>query len=303
MPTPVNDTAGPAPAGHREVGGGARHTIHRFASHGPGSVNSFWVETPNAVVVFDAQRQLSQARLALAELRRLSKPIAAIIVSHEHPDHVGGLPVFADAAGPGTPILASAETRANIAADGAGFLRLARTVLGDDFPASPTLPTGTFAHGDTLEFDGLAFRVHEFGPCEARSMTALRVGDGGELLAADIAANGMTPFLLEGHVLRWIDQLERFPADLAGALAHPGHGGSAGAGDLVGAQLAYLRFFRDLVADAQVGGAVSERVSAAVVQAVMAAYPGLPPVAEIPGLLTLSVGALARELAAEAAPA
>ncbi len=37
------------------------YTLHAYASPSPGSVNSYWLETPLGIVLIDAQRQLSFA--------------------------------------------------------------------------------------------------------------------------------------------------------------------------------------------------------------------------------------------------
>ncbi|QVI20353.1 MBL fold metallo-hydrolase [Nocardia tengchongensis] len=77
--------------------GTARHrdeappAVGRFASADPGSVNTYWLQAPQGLVVVDTQRSLTDARAALAAVEATGVPIAAILITHSHPDHVGGV--------------------------------------------------------------------------------------------------------------------------------------------------------------------------------------------------------------------
>src|SRR4051812_39512704 len=73
-------------------------TIHSYAApalHTDGSVNTWWIETTRSVVVIDGLRTIPDAQAALAELEKIGKPVKAVFITHPHPDHIGGLGVFA----------------------------------------------------------------------------------------------------------------------------------------------------------------------------------------------------------------
>ena len=55
------------------------------------AVNSYLIETPAAVVAVDAPFLLSDARSFRAQLDALAKPLAGVLVTHGHPDHVNGI--------------------------------------------------------------------------------------------------------------------------------------------------------------------------------------------------------------------
>ncbi|MBC8121851.1 MAG: MBL fold metallo-hydrolase [Gemmatimonadaceae bacterium] len=276
-------------------------TIHSYASPGPGSVNNYWIETERGLLVIDAQRQISHAKTAFGQMAALGKPVLAIFLTHEHPDHIGGTDVFA--AGSAVPIYASAQTRSNIQRDERGFIALAGRVLGSDFPEAVTLPTHTLEPGQVIEIDEVGLQIYEAGAGEAASMTVLHVEGSDVLFSADLIANGMTPFLMEGRLGAWIAQLEA----LRTAFPHvrtiyPGHGPVGPASALIDAQLEYLNFFYGLVVEAVAEDTpLTAGKKAAIVFAMEERYPGHPPVAEIPGLLELGIEPVVRELLARSA--
>lgn len=271
--------------------------IRRFAKPGPGSVNSFAIVTEKVVVLIDGQRELSTAREALAALNPGGSPIAAIFLTHAHPDHFGGIGVFADTAS-GAPLYASAATRAAIAEDRGGYIAKSRQVVGDDLPTRPTLPDHVISGNETVTAGDLRFETREMGSGEADAMTVLYLPESGDLFAGDIVQHQMTAFLLEGRIDAWLAQLDRLKELYPDARTlHPGHGESGPAGDLIAWQRGYLTQFRELVYAEMQGGTVDAEGERRVLAEIRGSYPALEPVAMIPDLLEQDIKAVAGALA------
>lgn len=277
-------------------------SIGIYRSDDPGSVNTFWIRAPQGLIVIDSGRSLSDARKALAIIRRERRPVVAILVTHAHPDHVGGLGVIQDAF-PAAPIYASAADRRIIETDPAGGFRQTREVLGDDYAAEIRRPNRIVRAGQTLRLGGLTIRTAMFGPGEAPSQTLYYVPGGRMLFAGDVVGDRVTPFLLDRRSCGWLQDLarltRRFPR--AGVL-YPGHGHAGRTDELIGAQERYLRRFRRLVRRriAPGGRDITAAERAAVVAAMERAHPGNLPVAgTVFDLLDRNVDAVAAELRSE----
>ena len=68
----------------------------RFASIGSGSRgNGTLVEVGNTIVLVDCGFSATQATKRMAKLGKAPEELAAILVTHEHADHIGGVPALA----------------------------------------------------------------------------------------------------------------------------------------------------------------------------------------------------------------
>jgi glyoxylase-like metal-dependent hydrolase (beta-lactamase superfamily II) len=123
--------------------------------------------------------------------------VVAILLTHPHPDYVGGLGVLHDAF-PTAPIHASQATADWMRADPLGFYGLARQA-DPDYPATLTYPDHTFAPGATLDLGGARFETLELGPGESQTATAYFEPASGDLFSGDVTNNHATPALLEGN--------------------------------------------------------------------------------------------------------
>jgi len=270
--------------------------IGQFASANPGSVNTFWLPAEHGLIVIDAQRSLTDAHQALAQIQATGQPVVAILITHPHPDHVGGIGVLHEAY-PQAPIHASQATVDFMRTDPLGFYQLTRSLPNSDYPAQLTLPDHVLAPGAPI--DGL--ETAEFGPGEATTMTVYYQPATRALFAGDLVADRATPALLEGHTCGWLTELDQLQARFPDAdTLYPGHGAPGNATDLIAKQRDYLHQFRKLVRAALPDG-VSADEQQSIIAEVNRRYPDYPSVASLPTLLEENVKAVARELAADPA--
>src|SRR4051812_32078953 len=82
--------------------------IHTVTAKPQGlSVNGYLVEGPHAVVAVDSALTVSDAKALRERLDALGKPLAAVLLTHGHPDHYNGVAILTDGASL-TPIYATA---------------------------------------------------------------------------------------------------------------------------------------------------------------------------------------------------
>jgi len=280
-------------------------TVHAYVAPpagSDGSVNTYFVETAHGLVVIDGLRTLHEGSAGLVELQKIGKPIEAVILTHPHPDHVGGLGVFAAAAPPGTPVYGSAASRDEIAGDPHGYYALSVATMPGDFPAVPQLPTSLVADGQRTAIDGVDFQFSELGAGEAVSATLVTIPSARIAFGGDLTSDQMMPYLIEGRTKQWLAQLDTLEAAAVSAdRIYPGHGKDGPLVEAVAAQRAYLNTFRSLVDQHRAGtGAVGDEGRAAIFAGMQAMFGDEPPVATVPELFNKNIDAVAQELAAEA---
>ncbi|MCU0868599.1 MAG: MBL fold metallo-hydrolase [Burkholderiales bacterium] len=261
------------------------HTSDATAWH----VNSLIVESRDALLIVDAQLHARDAVEVARRARALGKPVAAVLVTHPHKDHFGGLAALRRRLG-GVPVLANATTRRVLELD-----TLARaTALGTEADLG-WLPEAALVPGDTIDLGDTHVVVDEFVDHEAHRLVALYAPATGDLLAGDLIYAGSHAWLGEGRTAGWIDALlaaqHRWPGV---ARVHAGHGATRD-GDPIAIQMDYLVATRHAVgmamgADGRVDAAGIARIAATLERQ----FPHLGLGQLVPG----NVRAVARELAA-----
>ena len=268
--------------------------IYRHTREGPGSVNSYIVEAQNGVVLIDAQRVLSEAQVVADKIKTIGKPLQAVLVTHPHPDHFGGLAAIIEQF-PDVPVYSSAATAEEMATDSHGFMAATKEAFPDDTPEEYALPTHTFADGDRLTFGDISLVVDEIGPGESETMSMFYSPDSNSLFTGDLVAYAMTPFVLENRLEAWQEQLAAVKAEYGAASPRimPGHGVPGEFSTLLDWQSDYLGTTASLVSQAKEDGSVEDTEIADIIRGIQEAYPDHQPVAGIPNLLELNIRTLA----------
>jgi len=259
--------------------------------------NAYVVEAERSLIVIDTTLTLSEARAFGQKLRALQKPVAAVLITHAHPDHVAGLSVWLS--DPGTPVYALASVdRLLRAIEGPKRVQW-EPVFKDEWVSKWALPNRLVKDGETLTIDGTHFRVHELGPggdCDANSVWIM-TGDPPAVFTGDLVFHGTHSYMADGHTTEWLRNLDFVrPLVPAGAPLYPGHG-DPGDVSLLDAQASYLKFFRDAVRELSRGRTtLSDSEQSELVSQMEARVPG----AKLSFMIGLSANVVAAELAAEA---
>ena len=238
------------------------------------SVNNYWLIGSDGIIVIDAHWRLSEAQRSLTYLRETTdKPIRAILITHGHTDHFGGLPVFVEAADRDVDIYASERTLRDIKNDELGFIANRQEDFGDDFPQKIPLPNRIIEEDITkLEIAGISIQAHTFLFNEASATTVFYVPKQKAVFVGDLVNGETTPVFYQGGIDPWLDQLrqlkERFPE---AETLYPGHGQPGPAQEMIDAEISYLTTFRDLISqalldDSAVSNEEREQIKAALIE-------------------------------------
>jgi glyoxylase-like metal-dependent hydrolase (beta-lactamase superfamily II) len=204
-------------------------TIHRFPTDTQSAfVNAYLVETGSGVVAIDSLLTVSESRGMRAGLERLGKPLLAVLLTHSHPDHYGGLSELV--AGDDVPIIAPQGVIDTIARDDPVKGQILRPMFGDEWAAKRTFPNTPVRDGERLTFDDAVFTVIDLGPSESPHDSPWILGDDERtVFLGDQIYDHKHCYLADGYHQQWLANIEtlrdRFPAD---TVFHVGHGGPVG---------------------------------------------------------------------------
>ena len=274
--------------------GAVRPTIHPYVSQEPLlKANAFIVETDDQVVVVDTTLTMSDSKALKRTINDIGKPIAGILLTHGHPDHVAGTANLAPNGD--IPIYALQSVHDLMAASEQAKHRQWSDLFKDEWIPKWVYPNRIVQGGETVAIAGLDFRVVDLGAGGDSDANGIWLLETGKVAAfvGDFLYNEFHAYMADGSVLRWIANIERLTSLLTQYRAiYVGHGAPTDP-SVLGRQKEYLLTACASVLDATDGTAVFTEASKKKYEASMfARYPGYG----FQFTVAFSADALAKEL-------
>lgn len=207
-------------------------------------VNGYLVEGEDGVVAVDGTLTASGGRALRRKLAETGKPLAAVLVTHAHPDHYGGLVELV--ADDDVDVWAVAGVIEALRRDDVAKDADLRGLLGDEWPRERLLPSRVATPGRPLELAGLTFDVLDLGPGESPHDSVWLLGDDRRtVFAGDEVYHHVHAYMAEGMPDAWLAQIAVLSGELPNdAVLLPGHGEAAERG-LLAWQAEYVRTFTE----------------------------------------------------------
>jgi glyoxylase-like metal-dependent hydrolase (beta-lactamase superfamily II) len=268
------------------------HNTYVYAASEPAFlVNSFLLEGTDSVVAIDAQFLISSAKALRERLDGIGKSLAALILTHPHPDHYNGAATVLVGLG-AVPILATEATDAGIRASAEAKRAYWTPRYGENYPQNFLYPNRILTSGETVTFGGISLKIDDIGPGEASNIVVIHAPETRELFASDLIYSACHPWLAEERSDLWLAQLDMVKARYSDvAVVHAGHGVTKDL-TLIDAQKAYIRAFRKTV-EAQLGGSgLAEGGKAIIHKRMTEQFPGYP----LEFLIDLNTDAMVNEV-------
>jgi glyoxylase-like metal-dependent hydrolase (beta-lactamase superfamily II) len=207
--------------------------------------NAGVVVTDEGVVVIDSLGTPSLGNTLLGRIRTISdKPVARVIVTHYHADHIYGLQVFEEQ---GAEIWAPAGAEKYLRSPNAADRLDERRMSLDPWVNDATHlvePDHYVENQQVFTLGGVRFTVSPVGAAHSDGDLTVYVEPDRVLFSGDIIFEGRVPFMGDANSKHWLDVLQRMENQQLAALV-PGHGAAASNPDQsISSMRRYLDYLR-----------------------------------------------------------
>ncbi len=185
--------------------------IHTYKSQEPMlQVNAFIVEGENELVIVDTTLTMSDSKALKAKAAALDKPIAGILLTHGHPDHIAGtynidpngeLPIYALASV--KKLMENTEQTKHEQWSG---------MFGKEWIPKWIYPNQLMKNNQSISLAGMTFRVLDIGSggdCDANSFWLLE-GENPVAFLGDFIYKNNHTYMADGSILRWLANIEKY---------------------------------------------------------------------------------------------
>jgi glyoxylase-like metal-dependent hydrolase (beta-lactamase superfamily II) len=202
--------------------------IHTYTSVEPMlKVNAFIVEADKELVIVDTTLTMTDSKALKQKADSLGKPVAGIILTHGHPDHVAG--TYNISPGGDIPVYALASVKKLMGDTETAKHQQWSAVFGSEWIPKWVYPNQVVKDGDTVKIAGLNFTVIDIGAggdCDANSLWLLE-DEHEAAFTGDFIYNNNHTYMNDGSILRWLANLERYSPVLKNfSTYYIGHGPS-----------------------------------------------------------------------------
>jgi len=223
--------------------------VHVYQSPEAGIfANAYLVETANHLVVVDSTLLESTSKQLRQQLEQMHKPLAAILITHGHPDHYNGVTNLRG--NDNADVIATKAVDRVIRDHDAAKEQQWRPVFKDEWPLKRTFATRIFADRQSLEVDGVKFTVHDLGPGESDADSYWLVEgkdnhtDSKVAFIGDVVLDHVHAYTTDGHTSLWLANIDKLSKQLKNVpTLYPGHG-DAGDVNLLDWERGYLQAYR-----------------------------------------------------------
>lgn len=202
-------------------------TSHTFVTNNDGRVTIQILEGPTGSILVDSGDATQYSAEARAFAEALGKPIEAVLLSHDHPDHTGGLTSYS-----GLPIFISSGILANI--------------QNGPFPKPDNLGEVQSLDDTEASFGGLNLLIHNYKNAEALEQIVIEAPEMGTAILQDLVYNNAY-FFPGMDRPGWINVLADLRNKLEVETLLVGHGYPTSQGELTAA-IDYLSEYSEMVA-------------------------------------------------------